>query len=67
MKVYIVIGTSGGFAREDEPVAVVYGAFTDEKIAKNVKLVTQGKIEVVELDEVKPGYIQTMKALGLEK
>lgn len=67
MKLYIVVGTTGGFCREDADVPVVYGAFTDEETARKVKIVTQGKIEVVELDEVKPGYTQTMKALGLEK
>lgn len=67
MKLYIVVGTTGGFCREDPDVPAVYGAFTDEKIAEKVRIVTMGKIDVVELDEVKPGYIQTMKALGLEK
>ena len=67
MKLYIVIGTTGGFCREDPAVPVVYGAFTDEETARKVKIVTQGKIKVVELDKVQVGHAKTMKLLGLEK
>ena len=66
MKLYIVVGTTGGFCREDPDVPAVYGAFTDEETAQKIRTITQSKIEVVELDEIKPGYTQTLKALGLE-
>ena len=67
MKLYIVVGTTGGFCREDAAVPVVYGAFTDEETARKVRIVTQGEIKVVELDKVQVGHAETMKVLGLEK
>lgn len=63
MKLFAVINTVGGFAREDAPNASIDGIFTDEKIAEIVRKASGSTAKVVQvtLDEVKPGYIDFAK------
>ncbi|MBI6883137.1 hypothetical protein [Pseudomonas putida] len=63
---YIVAGTIGGFAREDAAVPSVAGAFTDEQVAKKVASVTHGQVIPVELDVIKPGILESLKAFGFK-
>lgn len=63
MKLFAVINTVGGFAREDKPHASIDGIFTDEKIAEIVRKASgsTAKVVEVEVDQVKPGYIDFAK------
>jgi len=65
MKLFAVIYTVGGFAREDAPNASIAGIFTDDKIAEIVcKTAGFGaKVVPVNLDEVAKGYISSAKEL----
>lgn len=63
MKVFAVVHTVGGFAREDAPNISVAGIFTDEKIADIVKKSAgvDAKVIPIIIDEVLPGYIDFAK------
>lgn len=63
MKIFAVIHTVGGFAREDAPTASIAGLYTDEKIADIVRKAAGvgAKVVPVNLDEVLPGYIDFAK------
>lgn len=63
MKLFAVINTVGGFAREDASNASIEGLFTDEQIAEIVRKAcgSSAKVVEVQVDEVKPGYIDFAK------
>jgi hypothetical protein len=68
MKIFTVIYSIGGFAREDFSNPAVAGIFTDEKIANIVCKATGSNAKVVplELDYIAPGYISFAKeVLGI--
>lgn len=62
---YVVHGTIGGYAREDDARSTVYGVYTDPTAAKKVATVTHGQVETVELDYVAPGYVNSAAELGI--
>lgn len=63
MKLFAVIYTVGGFAREDAPNAAIAGIYTDEKVADIIcKCVGYGaKVVSVTLDEIAAGHISFAK------
>lgn len=64
MKLYAIVYSVDGYAKEDPAHASIAGIFTDEEIAKKVKLCVPGsEIKEIELDKVQPGYYT--KALEL--
>lgn len=63
MKLYCVIHNVGGFAREDSPNPNIAGIFTEEEIAKKVKLCVSGIIQEIELNEIKPGFVNIIQEL----
>lgn len=66
MKLYVVHYTHGGYAREDSDVSAIAGVYTDESVAKKVKLAVSGTISEVELDLIQPGYLAHLRALGFD-
>lgn len=63
---YAVVISTGGFCREDAPEPGIAGIFTDEKVAKSVATVTHGRVAPIELDVIKPGYLESLKAFGFK-
>lgn len=66
MKLYAVLGTIGGYAREDAPEANLVGIYTDPDVASQVSLAASGcRVEEITLDFIPPGYLKTAEAIGL--
>lgn len=60
MKLYAIVQSVGAYAKEDPAHASIAGIFTDEEIAKKVKLCVPGsEIKEIELDKIQPGYYTT--------
>ncbi len=66
MQLHIVHKTVSGYAREDAPQSSVIGVYTDSAIAEKVRLVSQAEIEVVELNHIAPGILQSIEAFGFK-
>lgn len=67
LTVSVVLGSMGGFAREDAPDPVVYGAFSDAAAAAQTKILTLGgaTVESAVLNAIPPGLVRTAHALGV--
>ena len=65
-KIHIVVGTIGGYAREDASVANVVGAYTSEEVANAVALVTHSKVVEININEIAKGHLETMTAYGMD-
>lgn len=63
---FAVLHTCGGYAREDAGHAEICGLFTDETVAKKVAMVCSGRVVPVLLNDIKPGYAQTLEALSVK-
>lgn len=65
--IHIVIGSVGGFCREDPSSSYVIGAYTDEELAKKVKMVSGygSTIQSIEIDKLTPGILERFKAFGV--
>ena len=63
MKLFAVIYSVGGFAREDAATPSIAGIYSDEKIADTVRKAAGvgAKVVPVELDEIAPGYLDFAK------
>ena len=69
MKLFAVIYSIGGFAREDVATPSIAGIFSDEKIADTVRKAAGlgAKVLTVELDNIAPGYLDFAKqALNID-
>lgn len=64
-EIYVVYSTMGGYAHEDPDVAVIHGVFTDPEIANKVRIVCCARVKAIKLDEIKPGYHDSIQRLGL--
>ena len=64
--VFVVVGTIGGFAREDAPQVHVTGAYSDPRLAQRVcALAGPGfTVKEVAFDRVLPGLVQKAQELG---
>lgn len=67
MQIHVVIGTIGGYAREDAHEASLYGGYHDRKLADQVCILSGPgtKVFSLNLDEVSPGAAQAATQLGL--
>lgn len=68
MILHIVTGMAGGFCREDPSSPYVIGAYTDEELAKKVKMVSGygSQLHQIEVDRLSPGIIEAFKAFGVQ-
>lgn len=66
--IHIVLGSVGGFCREDPPTSYVIGAYTDEELAKKVKMVSGygSSIHSIEIDKLTPGILEAFKVFGVK-
>ena len=67
MDLHVVLKLEGGFAREDAPTPAIVGAFTDLKIAGQVRVLAgQGaRLQTITVDQVPAHLIDSAKELGL--
>lgn len=64
MKLYCVIYSIDGYAKEDPAIPQVAGIFDDEKVAQKIKsCVSNSSIKEIELNDIAPGYINHLKEL----
>lgn len=67
MQVHVVVTTTGGFAREDGASASALAAFTDPKVADQVRMLwgPSASVHPVEVDVIPKGVRDMAVALGL--
>ena len=67
MILYVVHTTIAGYERSDPGTSAVVGVFTDEDVAKKLKvsLGYGSGVSKIELDFLAPGHLANMKELGL--
>lgn len=64
MKLYCVLYTVGGYAKEDPVIPHVAGIYDDEAVAQKIKsCVSNSYIKEIELNDIAPGYISHLKEL----
>lgn len=66
--IHIVLGSVGGFCREDPSSSYVIGVYTDEELAKKVKMVSGygSSLHSVEIDKLNPGILEAFEAFGVK-
>ena len=63
---YAVIGTTGGYAREDSPSADIVGIYSTDDVAQKVAKVGFGyKVVPVELDYIHLGHLEFLRQIGV--
>ena len=67
MILHVVHMTIAGYERSDPGTSDVVGVFTDEDIAKKLKMTLgyASGVSKIELDFLAPGHLANMKELGL--
>lgn len=65
-QLHIVVDQVGGFAREDASTPCVIGAYTNPKVAQQVKIIANSgaSIHTVEINHVPEGYLRSAEQMG---
>ena len=66
MKLFVVHRSACGYAREDQPISDVVGAYTDITVAKKVALLSRGTWTEVDVDYIWPGIEQAAPEFGIK-
>jgi len=67
IELHVVVGTVGGYAKEDAPNAHCVGIFTSAEVARKVKMLSGHgvSVETITVDAIPAGLIQQAQAMGM--
>lgn len=67
VELHVVVGTVGGYAKEDPPCAYCVGIFTSADVARKVKMLSGhgATVETIKVDAVPAGLIEQAQAMGM--